>query len=149
MIERSISRFLQYLYEMARVRAKTEEKIRNYCKPITNHVIKLLKWRDDYNYKKHLEDIDVYIHRVSEYKYQKKKRPDTTTYYELLFEDRISDLNYLSGIIKYDLKNYHELPVIRSDEQVYEIMKKIMWNIASDLSTKKYKTAEVYFTKYT
>jgi hypothetical protein len=63
------------------------------------------------------------------YKYKYKKQPKQQTLYELIFEDRIDNLEKINKIVKRELSKYHDLTIIRTDEQVYEIMKAMMWEI--------------------
>jgi hypothetical protein len=147
-MQRSIVQFLQYLYETARSKSKVEEKITSFSRPITNHLIKILKWSDSVNYHKHIDDIDVFMSKTLEYKYYKKKRPSKQEFYELLFEDRIDSIKDIDRIIKFDLKKYHKLPEIRTNQQVYYMMKKIMLEATSDLVDIEYKSMEYYVKKY-
>ena len=146
---KSIVLFLQYLYETAKNKSIVEDKIGDKIVPITNHIIKVLKWKDDINLHKHLCDINKWFMRIQMYKYQYKKRPKQQTLYELLLEVRINDLEKVNQIVKRELSKYHDLQVIRTNAQVYEIMKVMMWEICSDISQNKYKDFEdYYFNKY-
>ena len=146
---RSIVIFLQYLYETAKNKSIVEEKIGDKIIPITNHIIKVLKWKDDVNLHKHQDDINKWFMRIQMYKYKYKKRPKQQTLYELLFEDRIDCLEKINKIVKRELSKYHDLTVIRTDERVYEIMKVMMWEICGDISQNKCEDFEdYYFYKY-
>lgn len=149
MMPKSAVMFLQYLYEMAKSKSDAEEKIGNLCVPITDHIVKVLKWEDNLNYHKHMNNIDNWFLETLRYTYN-KKRPDQKTFYELLFEDRIDSVDMLNKIIKRTLSDYHSLPVIRkSNEEIYEIMRIMMWEICGDLSKKRYIDFEdYYFPKY-
>lgn len=147
MIERSVTRVLQYIYEMARERAKAEEKVRSFCNPITNHLIKILKWKDPKNYHKHIDDINVFISKSYDFRFNKKKKFSKQEYFEFLFEDRINDLEDLKRIIRFQLTSYHKLPIIRSDEEVYIILKRIMFIVCNDLVDKKFKGVEYYISE--
>jgi len=149
MLPNSVITFMQYLYETARNKSRIEDLIGYQCDPITNHVIKLLKWKDDDDFHKHQDDVGKMFLKTLKYRYN-KKRPDQETFYELLFSDRIDSVDKLGKIIKLVLKRYHDLPVIRTDQEVYDIMKSMMWEICGDLSKNKYKDFEdYYFLKYT
>ena len=141
--------FLQYLYETAKNKSVVEDKIGDRIVPLTNHIIKVLKWKDDVNLHKHLDDINKWFMRIQMNKYKYKKRPKKQILYELLFEDRIDRLEKVNQIIKRELNKYHDLSSIRTNEQVYEIMKAMMWEICGDISQDKYKDFEdYYFEKY-
>jgi hypothetical protein len=148
-LSNSVIEFMQYLYEMARNKSHVEDQIGNFCTPITDHIIKLLKWKDETDFHKHQDDIGEWFLKTLDYKYN-KKRPDQETFYELLFSDRIDSVDKLNKIIKVSLRNYHNLPIIRTNQEVYDIMKPLMWEICGDLSRNKYKDFEdYYFPKYT
>ena len=149
MFEKKLASVLQYLYEMSRNKNMVENRIGNRCVPITNHVIKLLKWKDDNDFHKHQVNIDNWFLETLNFKYN-KKRPNQETFYELLFSDRIDSVDKLNKIIKKVLHEYSNLPVIREDnEQIYKIMQKMMWEICGDLSKNNYKDfEEYYFPKY-
>ena len=102
---RSIVIFLQYLYETAKNKSIVEDKIGDKIIPITNHIIKVLKWKDDVNLHKHFDDINKWFMRIQmyKYKYKYKKRPKQQTLYELLFEDRIDCLEKINKIVKREL----------------------------------------------
>jgi len=144
-----IVQFLQYLYDTAKNKSHIEQKIGQRIVPITNTIIKILKWKDDINLHNYFNDINKWFMGIQYYKYMNKKRPKQQTLYELLFEDRIDNLHNLNMIIRITLSKYNGLPVIRENEQVYEIMKKMMWEICGDLSQNKYEDFEdFYFPKY-
>jgi hypothetical protein len=131
------------LFENAYRRQEVESKITNLALPITKHLIKILKWRDPRNYQKHIRDIDSWIYDIQTLTIKNGKRPTQQDYFKWMFIDCAANQRTLSRLIL-GLHRYSNLPVLRTDEEVFDIIKMFFWNISKDLSLDQYQTLTNY-----
>lgn len=113
-----------------------ENTIRDIASPFIDHLIKILKWEDDRNYNKHVNDLEnKWFNKIKKVKiYTKTKRFKTNQYFDLMFNSWVEDLETLKEIIVDDLSKYKDLKTIRSDEEVFEKLFQIIKSIGLDLS---------------
>lgn len=121
-----------WLYEMAFSRKDIEGKITSLSLPIVKHLIKVLKWQDDQKYDKHLKDINSWIYDIQGFYIKGNRKPNQYDYFNWMFEDVVRDERTCSRYIK-GLHQYHSLPVIRTDEEVFNMIKAILYNVSFDL----------------
>jgi hypothetical protein len=132
------------IFEMAFDRKDTEARITALSEPITEHLIKVLKWADDINKQKHLGDIDSWLYKVQRFKLRKNRKPSNHEYFEWLFTDVVQDETTLSRWIK-GMYQYHNLPTLRTDDEVYQIIKAIYYKVSFDLETNSFDTITDYY----
>jgi hypothetical protein len=132
------------IVEQARRRGEVESKITNTADMIIVHLIKLLRWKDPYNYAKHLSDIDGWLKPIFRIK-MKQGFPKQADYYRWMFTDIISNPDEIRQWVS-TLTSYAELPQIRNDDEVYNIIKNIMYNISVDFSKREFNEISFYLS---
>lgn len=125
------------LFEMAFKRKDLEAKITAESYQIIKHLIKVLKWRDDANYNKHLGDINSWLFDIQTYKIKGNKKPSQQDYYQWMFLDIVQNEITVTRFIK-GLYDYHRLPVIKDDFEVYNYLKKIMYTVSEQLAKNEF-----------
>jgi len=119
-------------------------------KPIGQHIIKLLKWDDPQNYAKHIHDIDEnWLKKITypeiELKAQKGTRPvSEEMYYDGLFEYSFETFDQFEKQMKALNKKYGKLPVMNSDEYVWNKLREIIENLSVDLHTGEFNSVVDY-----
>jgi hypothetical protein len=131
------------IFEMAFGRADIEAKITSISDPIVEHLVKVLKWEDAVNYNKHLGDINNWMFQIQRLKIKGNKKPSQHDYYTWMFEDVAQDELTISRFIK-GLHRYHQLPVIRSDDEVYCVIKNVLYQISFELPLNKFNDINDY-----
>jgi hypothetical protein len=132
------------IFEMAFDRKDVESKITSLSEPITEHLIKVLKWEDDINKQKHLRDIDGWLFKVQRLNLRKNRKPTSHEYFEWLFSDVVQDEITLNRWIK-GMHQYSTLPVNREDQEVFDIIKAIYYKVSFDLETNSFDTITDYY----
>lgn len=131
------------LFEMAFRRREVESKITSLSSPICKHLIKILKWHDVLNYNKHVGDINDWIFDIQRMYIKGNRKPTQNDYFNWMYNDVIRDELTVSRMIV-GLHEYHDRPVIRTDEKVHDIIKAIMYQISYDLVLNKYDNIKNY-----
>lgn len=120
------------LLDMAFNRKDVESNITSLADPVIEHLIKILKWKDEANYKKHIGDINSWIFKIQRLKLKGNKKPNQHDYYQWMFLDLVDNEIDISRWIK-GMYSYNSLTQLRPDEEVYNIIKAIMYKISFDL----------------
>lgn len=131
------------LFEMAFSRREVESKITELGYPIFLHLIKILKWKDDLNYKKHLGDINSWFLQIEKFKMKNGQRPKQRDYYQWLFYDVVEDERTVVKNVR-GLYKYQNLDIIRTDKEVFDCITNILFEISKDLAIDKYNNIEDY-----
>lgn len=118
------------MIEMASDRSKAKTRIIGLGKPLLEHLIKVLRWKDDINYYKHLKDIDSWIKQIYQAGRGISKEKD---YFEWLFSERIRDVSDIQRVISHLEPNYDILTTIRSTDDVYNLLYDLYRQISVDL----------------
>ncbi len=139
-----IDNVFDLIYEMARDRRKAENDISSLADPIINHLIKILKWKDEINYNPHIHDINNWLFKIQRIRLKGGRRPKTSDYYKWIFEEILGSANDVTNIIRRELKDYHSLKEIRTDVEVYRQVQELMKKITADLSDDKFEGIENY-----
>lgn len=134
------------LFEQAFKRKDIESCITSLANPITKHLIKILKWEDPINYNKHVGDIHEWLLDIKLLKLKIKNKPKPIHYFKWLFTDYAGTQEIMSQVI-FSMHRYNQLPVIRTDEEVYDIIKNILWEISKDIPQGNYTTLTNYLPK--
>lgn len=115
-----------YLIEMAFDRKTAFKKIRSLQEPINNHLMKILKYKDDINFNKHIKDIDKWFLSIQKINVKKfNTKLSKNVYFKLLFEEPFTnkkDITSFNKIINRTLKNYNNLIVLRNNEEVLKLI---------------------------
>ena len=126
-----IDKINEFILEMTFKRKDVIFKIQNFQFPINLHLVKLLKFDDKQNYNKHLNDVHGWFIDIQSLKVRTNKRLTSKKYFDILFQEPFTnrnDVESITNIVKRRLQNYKNLPVIRSDQEVlnliYDIHKK-------------------------
>lgn len=132
-----------FLYEMAFARRDVESKITSLGLPIIKHLIKIVKWKDDSNYNKHVGDINSWFYDIQSFRIKGNKKPTQFDYYAWIFEDVIASEKTLFRFIK-GLYQYHNLPELRDDQEVYDIIKNVIYQVSFDLPLDQFDNIQDY-----
>ena len=126
------------IFEMAFDKRTMENKIRGLEQPINLHLIKLIRYTDEINARKHINDIVNWLEDIQDLDFNKKgKKFSKELYYKLLFEEPFTDaLNekYLISLERRKLNDYISLPRKHSLQETLIILEKTQKEIAKLLS---------------
>lgn len=115
-------------------------KISNLEDIINLHLVKLLAYKDDYDYEKYLNDIDTWVQKIQSYDYQKtNNKLSRGEYYNILFIQPITDINnttWVENVISRRLKEYKKLPRTTSTNHEILFYIQTIWELTSDLLSK-------------
>ena len=131
------------IFENAFRRQEVECRVTDLSHPIIEHLIKILKWKDDLNYYKHVRDINGWIQKIQKMYLKGNKKPTQQDYYQWLFIDGLKDELTLIRWVRV-LHEYQHLPELRTDEEVFNIIKSLLYKISFDLPLNKYDSLEDY-----
>lgn len=131
------------LFEMAFNRKDVESKVTSLSLPLIKHLIKILKWKDDINYNKHIGDMNSWLYDIQGFSIKGNKKPSQYDYYQWIFTDVAKNEQTISRYIK-GLHHYHSLQIIRTDEEVYDIIKSIIYKLSFDLPLDNFDNIEDY-----
>jgi len=143
-----IDNVFDLIYEMARDRRKAENDISSLADPIINHLIKILKWKDEINYSHHIHDINNWLFKIQRIRLKGGRRPKPADYYKWIFSEILGSAGDVTNIIRRELKDYLSLEKIRTDADVYHQIEELMKKIAADLSDDKFEGIENYLSDY-
>jgi hypothetical protein len=122
-------------------RSKASERISGFTTPIVNHIIKVLKWKDPLNYRKHLGDIDDWIHELADVSISGGKRPTSNDYNEWIIGH--TNINIERWMRKLN-RDYKSLPVMRSDAEVDAELTRIMTQLVDSIISQTFNSIEQF-----
>ena len=133
-----VSNFKNLITEMAFDRKTVMKKIDGLEKPLNLHLIKIIRYKDDLNFYKHLKDIIQWLEDIQELDVGKinKKLPEKE-YFKLLFSNRFTNetnSKHIKDLEKGSLKAYKDLERIRTEEETIKILFNIHKIIAKKLA---------------
>lgn len=143
-MRKSIQKFLEYLYEMASHRKDVEENITNWSKPVLLHLIKILKWKDETDYNHHIKNINSWLSDIYELQIKDRIKITSKNYYDWMYAEKVDSEKDINRLIKSKLSKYENLPVLRSNEEIYHTLCNIYKNISIDFAKRNYKTIQEY-----
>lgn len=136
--EHVVNRFSDIIPEMAFDRKTVIKKIEGLERPINLHLIKVIRYKDELNFEKHLKDIKKWIEEIQELDVGKKdKKLPEREYFKLLFTSRFSDEHNSKYILKLEkgvLSEYSNLPKLRDEKETISLIYKIEKELAKRLS---------------
>ena len=131
------------LFENAFKRQEVESRITDLSHPIIEHLIKILKWKDDRNYQKHIHDINGCMYKIQSFKLKRNTKPSQQDYYQWMVVDVLQDELNVELWIR-GLHRYNHLSALQSDEEVFNIIKSILYKVSFDLLLIKFRNIEDY-----
>ena len=131
-----ITDLIYNLFEQAFKRQEAESKITREMIPLTEHLIKILKWEDSINNKKHMKNIRrSWGKRVFSYLMSSTTKFRKEQLHRIICEEPLKrfkgDIHSLRK--QYDINHGGELKAYRNDEEVKEELEKILSEYASKL----------------
>jgi hypothetical protein len=142
-MEKIIDAIHNLIYEMVIEKKHIENQISDKSEQIILHLIKILKWDDSNSYTGHIKSINGWFHFCQKKKIN-KHRISAKHYQAWLFDEELENIQDLNNIVEYNLEEYDKLPVIRTNQEIFDIIQKIKLLICEDLSKFKFKTIENY-----
>lgn len=125
-------------------RDKTRDLVQSIAPPVRQHLIKILKWDDQLNYHKHVDDIDQWLVNVSELRMKPNgKLPSPKNYYDWLFTDfdSQSSTDYVVRILR---SRYDRFPTLLIDQQLYDKLRSLYKQLSVDLSFRQFEGIQHY-----
>jgi hypothetical protein len=125
-------------------RQKAQDLVSSKGVQVYLHLIKLLKWQDDLNYDKHIDDINTWLIEVSRIHMKPKGNiPSTRNYFDWLFGsyNSHSETNYTVKVLT---SKYGNLPVLLTNEQLYERLNTVYQMLSIDLGTRQFEGIQKY-----
>ena len=138
------TKFLENAYQ----RADAETRITSTGNEVVEHLTKILKWDDPINRPKHEKDINGWLYAIQRIKLKTKhKKPTANDYYQWILLDNAEDETEFDTIIL-SLHGYHGLPDLRSNYEVYNIIKGIIYNVSNEMEFNQFKGIESHLKNY-
>jgi hypothetical protein len=125
-----------FIFEQAFRRRDVETRITSLSLQVVKHLIKILKWRDDINYNKHCRDIDGWVSDIQDLYIKGDKKPTQADYFQWMFNDVVRDESMIERNIR-SMSRTYILPSIRSDDEVFQLIKSILYQLSYDLPLNK------------
>lgn len=138
---------LNQLMEMAYHRKAVEQIVYSQVDTVLLHLIKLLRWRDDFNVMKYKKEINAALYRVQRPDLKKSmKKFNADVYYRILWHEPVGEdgIDKLKSIIRRELKEYHSLPVVRDEEEVLRILDSVYRKVSVALSKDDFEDIDDY-----
>lgn len=131
-----IADWMYALFEQAFKRQEVESKITSEMMPLTEHLIKMLKWEDSVNNKKHMKNINrSWGKNIFRYIMSSTTKFKKDQLRRIICEEPLKrfkgDIHSLRK--QYDYKFDGQLKAYRTDEEVKELLETILSEYASKL----------------
>lgn len=139
------------IFEMAYNRKKILDVIRGLQNPINEHLIKILKYKDNTNINKHINDLETWLYDIQDMDFLKaNKKLKSKDYFLVLCEEPMTSVNNIQYIInkeKGKLRKYKDLEKIRTTEEVMILLFELHKIIAKDLANNSISDFFIYLNK--
>lgn len=137
--------FLNLLNEISFNKRVAEDTIRNVSRPLLLHLIRILKYEDPKNFNNYINDINrKWLNPIQDILVN-NKRFKQAVYYKLLYEEPIGDaVSIIDSMVKRELKEYHNFPVILNNYDTMIKIKAIISKVSVDLSENEFETIKEY-----
>ena len=127
------------LIEMAFNKKKMEEKIEGLQKPLNQHLIKIIRYKDGTNHQKHINDIMNWLEQIQDLDFNKKNNKfSKDLYFKILFKDPFTDSSNLTILKNWEsrgsLREYNTLIRKRNEQETMIELERLQQEIASLLS---------------
>lgn len=130
----------------AYTREKAQDIIYGKGLAVYLHLIKVLRWVDQQNLSKHLDDINVWVAEISHVCMKPNpKFPTERNYYDWMFSNCDSQKE-IDISIRSLRPAYGKLPDRLTNEQVYATLRTLYRQLAKDLSRRTFQGIERYLT---
>lgn len=127
---------LESISEQAYKRNKAEEIITSEMGPLTEHLIKVLKWEDSYNNPKHIKDIRLqWLIRIKDVLVRSKVKFKKNHLDRIIIHESMDTLDmYLSSLKReYDMDYGGKLKAYRTDDGVELELLRILTELSNRL----------------
>lgn len=127
---------LESISEQAYKQNKAEEIITSEMGPLTKHLIKVLKWEDSLNNKKHIRDINnQWLDRIKDVLVRSKVKFKKAHLDRIIIHESMDTLDiYLSSLRReYDTEHGGELKAYRTDDGVELDLLRILTELSNRL----------------
>lgn len=132
------------IVEQAFRRNDVESRVTSIGNQVCKHLIKLYKWDDTVNQNHHVMDISTWLEEIDGLRIKGCNKPKPDVYFKWILQDNIPDVREVTKLVKRMNAKYGTLPVVRTDEEVYEIMMQVLLRICNDISMDKFVHAQDY-----
>lgn len=144
-----IKEYLSSLNEMSEMRKDAERQIRGLSKPIILHILKIIIWKDDKNFNKHISDIDEWIYDVMKIDLKPRARPvPEKDLYDWLFDKPYGSERSINILITRHLKEYHNLPknplTANQEKHIFNFLRSLYTQLSKDIFTSEFETIKDY-----
>lgn len=140
--------------EQAYDKKKTENLITNEVSPLSEHIIKLLKWEDSISNPKHVIDINQkWLDRIQDVLARSTIPMKKDTLQRIIVRETMNIYKKLMNKLtpRYDIRYKGTLKAYRSDEEVKELLEDILTELSAQLFNSQYNqewvTIEAIFDK--
>lgn len=127
---------LESISEQAYKRNKAEEIITSEMGPLTEHLIKVLKWEDSYNNPKHIKDIRLqWLKKIKDILVRSKVKFKKNHLDRIIVHESMDTLDiYLSSLRReYDIEYGGKLKAYRTDDGVELDLLRILTELSNRL----------------
>lgn len=139
------------IFEMSFQRRKILDTIRGFQIPINEHLIKLLRYKDEINKQKHINDLETWLYDIQDmYFLKSNKKLSKEDYFEVLFNEPITskdNVSYLKNKEKGKLRDYQSLPKIRDEKETLTLLYDCQVMISKLLSTNSISDFFIFLNK--
>jgi hypothetical protein len=122
-------------------RSKAQDRISGFTTPVVKHLVKILKWRDELNYQKHVGDIDDWLLELVDVRINNSKIPTRNDYTNWIIVHAHSHLPQWNRKLK---KDYGKLPELRSDAEVTSELNRILSQLVDIIDKQMFNTIEQF-----
>lgn len=126
----SIKDFMStYLFEMAFERKVIFDKIRELENQINLHLIKIIRYEDEQNFQKHINDLETWLIDIQDLDFRKaNNKLKQQDYFNLLFTEPITNVDniqYIKNKERGKLKKYSNLKRFKTEQETLYILEKL------------------------
>lgn len=126
----SIKDFMSnYLFEMAFERKVIFDKIRGLENQINLHLIKIIRYDDEQNFQKHINDLETWLIDIQDLDFRKaNNKLKQQDYFNLLFTEPITNVDniqYIKNKERGKLKKYTNLKRFKTEQETLYILEKL------------------------
>ena len=126
----SIKDFMStFLFEMVFERKVIFDKIRGLENQINLHLIKIIRYEDEQNFQKHINDLETWLIDIQDLDFRKaNNKLKQQDYFNLLFTEPITNVDniqYIKNKEKGKLKKYRNLKRFKTEQETLYILEKL------------------------
>ena len=128
--------YLYRFFEQAFKRQEVESKVTRELKPLTEHLIKMLKWEDSINNPKHMKNIRrIWTDRILDYVLSSTTKFKKNQLHRIICQEPLRKSQYYIDALRidYDREFRGSLKSYRTDEEVKELLDQILSKYALNI----------------